>query len=430
MSAIVASNKTADSTTPRRSEHGGRAERTKAQIADAVITVLAEAGSSRLTHRRVATAANVSLAATTYHYATKRDMIVDASHRLLDGYLQSFQFAAERRRRGLGETDLAGFVAKLMTNAAGRHRRAALAWCEIILDAARSPEGHMLASGWFRKLSEAWGDLARAMYGEISEESVASGIDTAIGLLFITLPLQLSAEQLTAVFGGGGDPVELWAPDAPVSDGEAPVPARRTQKARDTKARILRGAIDILIAQGAGAVTYNAVAGECGLTTAAPAYHFGSIEGLLKAAEAELFGRSKDRYRDMVTSAPITGKPLDTLADLTAAVFVREVTQHGRAAVAIYSIGLESSRRLDLRPAVWNVVADQTGAWRRRLETLSPSVSPFDAMRMQAVFIGKQVRVLAMGSPLAQLALAREAFRSEIASTLPRKAISNNSTSF
>jgi AcrR family transcriptional regulator len=62
-----------------RASQAGRAARTKARIADAVITVLAEAGSGRLTHRLVASTAGVSLAATTYHYATKRDMIAAAA---------------------------------------------------------------------------------------------------------------------------------------------------------------------------------------------------------------------------------------------------------------------------------------------------------------------------------------------------------------
>src|SRR6218665_1316556 len=87
-----------------------RAARTKAKIANAVISVLAESGSSRLTHRLVAAAAGVPLAATTYHYATKRDMIADASQRLLDGFVRSFERAAQRRRGGEGAIDLGGFV--------------------------------------------------------------------------------------------------------------------------------------------------------------------------------------------------------------------------------------------------------------------------------------------------------------------------------
>ncbi|WHU04981.1 TetR family transcriptional regulator [Sphingomonas sp. NIBR02145] len=393
-----------------------RAARTKARIADAVITLLAEAGSSRVTHRLVAAAAGVSLAATTYHYATKGEMIADASRRLLDGYVESFRRAALRQRRGKGRApDLAGFVTKLLTNASGRYRRLALAWCEIILEAARTAEGHAIADEWFGKLFEAWSDLARAMYGELSDEAVVSGIDTAIGLLFITLPLELKPEQVAAVFAAGADPVIHWAPrDSAPEAGPSP-PARRTPKARETRERILEGAIALLVANGAGAVTYKAVAQECGLTIAAPAYHFGSIDGLLKAAEAELFARSKHRYRDMVGSAGGAGLTLDGLADLTAAVFVREVTQHGRAAIAIYSIGVESARRLDLRSAVWSVIADQAKAWRRQLEQLNQDVAAFDALRMQAVFIGKQIRALSTGSPIAQLSAARSAFRDEIA---------------
>jgi AcrR family transcriptional regulator len=400
----------------RRPAVPARAARTKARIADAVITLLAESGSSRVTHRLVAAQAGVSLAATTYHYATKGEMIADASRRLLDGYVESFRRTARRQRRGKGRApDLGTFVTKLLTNASGRYRRLALAWCEIILEAARTPEGHALADEWFGKLFEAWGDLGRAMYGELSDAAVVSGIDTAIGLLFITLPLELRPAQVVAVFAAGVDPVTHWAPrDAAAEPGASP-PARRTPKARETRERILEGAIALLVANGAGAVTYKAVAQECGLTIAAPAYHFGSIDGLLKAAEVELFARSKHRYRDMVGSAAATGQTLDRLADMTAAVFVREVTQHGRAAIAIYSIGVESARRLHLRSAVWSAIADQAKAWRRQLEQLNPDVAAFDAMRMQAVFIGKQIRALSTGCPIAQLSAARSAFREEIA---------------
>ena len=414
----MASTKTAAAQQPNQrnqNRQSDRSARTRARIADAVITVLADAGSSRLTHRLVAAAAGVSLAATTYHYATKRDMIADAASRLLDGYVQAFRRAAERQRGGAGlETDLNGFAARLLTNATGRNRKSALAWCEIILDAARSPEGNALADGWFRELLDVWRDLAGAMPGPHGDHAVESAIDTMIGLLFISLPLDLTTSQLSAVLTGCGDPARDWAPANAPPDPKAASPARRTNKARETRERILGGAIDLLIAQGAGAITYNAVATQSALTTAAPAYHFGSIEGLLKAAEAELFARSKGRYRDMVTTTQVTGAPLDVLADLTAAVFVREVTQHGRAAIAIYSIGLESSRRLELRPAVWDVIMDQTKAWKRQLELLVPEVSPLAAMRMQAVFIGKQVRALSTGSPLAHHAVARGEFRSAI----------------
>lgn len=402
--------------TQLRSGARARTDRTKARIADAVIALLAESGSSRITHRQVAKTAGVSLAATTYHYSTKRDMIADASRRLLDGFLESFRRAGARQRRaGAHAPDLAGFVIKLLTNASGRYRQPALAWCEIILEAARRPEGHAIADEWFGKLIEAWSELAQAMRWTLSDEAVVSGIDTAIGLLFITLPLELKSAQFSAVFAAGADPVAQWGPRERVPEAQPPVPARRTPKARDTRERILEGAIALLVGEGAGAVTYKAVARECGLTIAAPAYHFGSIEGLLRAAEAELFARSKHRYRDMAGSAATTGRTVDGLADLTAAVFVREATQHGRAAIAIYSIGIESARRLDLRPAVWSVIADQAKAWRRQLDQLYPDVAAFDPMRMQAVFIGKQIRALSTGCPIAQLSAARSAFRDEIA---------------
>lgn len=83
-----------------------RSEKKRERIVDAVITVLSEAGIARLTHRRVAAAANVSLSATTYHYATKADMLADASRKLLDGYLRTFRQIVHQQQCGRRETSV------------------------------------------------------------------------------------------------------------------------------------------------------------------------------------------------------------------------------------------------------------------------------------------------------------------------------------
>jgi AcrR family transcriptional regulator len=385
-----------------------RAAQARYRIVDAVITVLAEVGISGLTHRRVAKAAGISPSATTYHYAAKSDMLADASQRLLSGYLRNFKVIfrelREARRPKSGVDDLG---ALLVVNAAGRHRRSALAWCEIILDAARSPAGHELARSWFVELAECWLEVAEATGGTDSG-AVQVAIDTVIGLQFMVLSLGLTEDQVRVVYQGG-DPKKAWE--------LRPVPrpvARRAQskwgrKAQSTRATILQSAIDLLIKHGAGAVSYRAIAERSGIALTTPAYYFGSISDLLRAAEAELFSASKDRYREVLAAATRSASSIGQLADLTAAIFIREATEFCLASVAHYAIWLEAGRSAALRPEVADAIYDQIVAWQRRLKGVGMG-SPQDGLRLQALFVGQLIRAISSGSSIEVLADARQEF--------------------
>ncbi len=397
-----------------------RTARTKARIADAVITVVAEHGLGRLTHRLVAAAAGVSLAATTYHYATKADMVADASSQLLDSYVTSFRVAAARHRAGdKVAPDMAALATKQVTNAAGRHKRTSLAWAEIILDAARSSEGHAFAREWFDDMAQVWCDLADAMGIEDSRRFATVYIDTVIGLLFITRPLALTPEQVAAVFVDGRNPAEAWAAPRAALPAKPAVASRPGRKAQDTRQRILDAAIGLLIARGVGAITYKAVAEASGLTTAAPAYHFGSITQLLNAAEAELFQRSKEQYREIRTAIAASRSAIDELADSTAALFVREATDLSLSPVAIYSIWLEAARRPDLRSEVSEAIFERSAAWTRQMRAINPATQSRDAMWVQALYVGMMVRTISTGSP-PDIGAARSAFRQGFAGDASR----------
>lgn len=393
---------------------GDRSKVAKARIADAVIQVIAEVGLGRLTHRHVAAAAGISLAATTYHYATKLDMVADASSRLLDGYVQSFRQAAGRQRSGTPvATNLAGFAAKLLLNSTGRHRLSSLAWCEIILNAARTEDGHRLARNWFDELFAAWRDLAGAMNVPDAEAELSSTVDVVIGFLFIALPLGLSTEQMGAVLSGKASIAKVWKPIGVAVEATA-TPLRATKKAQRTRERIVEAAIALLTEGGVGAVTYKAIAQMSGLSIAAPVYYFGSMAALLKCAEATLFELSKERYRDMRATLVTGGSALDAAADLTAAIFVREAAQHGQQAVAIHSLWLEAARQPELRLEIWEALMDQAQAWTHRLARIDPAASLTDGFRAQALYIGKMVRTLATGASIASLAQVRGQFLHEL----------------
>lgn len=383
-----------------------RSLRRQQQIAEAAVAVIGRDGTARLTHRGVAREAEVSLAATTYYYETRHDIIADASARLLDNYIAG----TDRLRRRLAQepgADLANVAARVLAAGLGRQRLPTLAWCEIMLDCARHSEGHDLARGWYESITRIWLDVARIVGAPGPEAAAVSAVDTLIGLYFTALPLGLDCAGAMAMLRGESAPVPEPAPP------DCPVP--RTRHGDDTRRRILDAAIAILVEEGPGALTLRGAADRAGVAAAAPSYHFATIGHLLSAAQASLFEGAKDRYRQAMGHFGRTGASLDHLADLTAAVFLREATEFRGLALAGHPARLEAARRPDLRPLMRSAVDDQTRAWNRRLEAIGMAPAPGCGLLLQCLFLGKLVRILATGVSTASLAQVRPDFAHDLA---------------
>jgi len=384
-------------------------------IADAAIAVIAQHGIASVTHRRVAESAGVSLAATTYYYKTKADIIAVASAQLLACYVEAFRrFAARHPEEGA--TSLRDLVIKLVINATGTYRTGTLAWCEIVLDGARHQETRSLARAWFARLSEIWGQIARVLGVDAPEDVARSAIDMIIGLLFIVIPLGLKEAQIAAVLRKGVDPHEAWKSRGSrvAKAGVTEEPARKARKSEQTRDRILAAAIELLKTEGAAGVTYRAIAKNAGMAPTAPIYYYSSIESLLQAAQIRLFENSKDRYRQVMAGVDPKSIDVERLADLTATVFVREATEFGSVSLADYPVRLEAARHRSLRPTVWGVIDDQNQAWSRLLRPLSQRPRAIDGLLMQALFVGKLVRLLAIGATTHDLINIRKEFLSEL----------------
>jgi AcrR family transcriptional regulator len=381
------------------------------QIADAAIEVIARHGIASVTHRRVAESAGVSLAATTYYYKTKADIIAVASAQLLAGYVDAFRKFGERHR----EDDAASFrdlVIRVATNAVGKHRIGTLAWCEIILDGARHRETRSLARAWFARLFEIWDEIARVLGVDAPAEAARSAIDVIIGLIFIVVPLGLKESQITAVLRNGVDPHTAWKPRGAntASASTEEEPPRKARKSEQTRDRILDAAIALLKAEGAAGVTYRAIAEQAGISPTAPIYYFSSVESLLQAAQVRLFENSKDRYRQVMAGVDPQSIDVERLADLTTTVFVREATEFGAVSLADYPVRLEAARHTSLRSTVWGVIDDQNQAWARVLRPMSARPRAVDGLLMQALFVGKLVRLLAIGATTHDLSGIRKEF--------------------
>lgn len=380
-------------------------------IALGAIAAISEYGIADLTHRRVAQKAQVSLAATTYYYETKNDIIKHASYELLEQYVQAFQ-RFERRYSVTSENlSFRDFALKLVANALGKHRAVTLAWCEITFNAAHEPDLQNLTQSWFRALRGIWQNIARLLGEQDVEQAAISAIDAVVGFIFLLVPLGLSENDLRTLLSSDAKdfmPSFLWeAPDS--------VPSITTRKkAEETKERILRSAISILTSGSNETLTFRNVAEKSGLTVPALTYHFATVSELLNAAQIQLFNEAKQRYRNMRGAVEHDCVDINQAADLTAAVLMREVTEHRNFSLAAYPVYIQSSRDPRLRPGLWSINVEQCQGWWRIMKAINPSAKPFDAWLMAAQFTGKLIRIISTGGKPRTLARVRNEFAYEL----------------
>lgn len=175
------------SPTPPAKPARPRGEARRDCIVEAALAVIAEVGPDALTHRRVATKANVPLAATTYWFSSKEDLVLAAFDRAVDRDLARL---AERATATLTWTratvaaDLAMMLHAQLTEDPATARVDGSLWMEAI----RRPE--------LRVVAERWSDAYLGFYG-----GVLRRIDPAVtdvDVLLISAAIDgLMAQELT-----------------------------------------------------------------------------------------------------------------------------------------------------------------------------------------------------------------------------------------
>lgn len=115
-----------------------RAER-RAAIIDAAVQIIATRGLGAVTHRAVAREAKVPLAATTYYFASKEEILREALESLAEAEVERLGKLAEELG-ALGSREAAGAaLAKALMPDPEQAPRAWLAQFEIYLESARNP---------------------------------------------------------------------------------------------------------------------------------------------------------------------------------------------------------------------------------------------------------------------------------------------------
>lgn len=132
--------------TQRHTRHDGR--QTRAAILAATLRVLRDEGIGSLTHRAVAREAGVSLALTTYHFATKENLVAEALDLAASETLDGLRQAAGEERERLTPRSVAERLCDMTMERLGDERLAVFAVVELSLAAARRPQLHEAAAAW------------------------------------------------------------------------------------------------------------------------------------------------------------------------------------------------------------------------------------------------------------------------------------------
>lgn len=178
-----------------------RGARRRRAILHATLRVLRDAGLGGVTHRAVAAEAGVSVALTTYHFASKDDLLEQAllvAAEETTGDLRARLDSLPDFDPGAEVEQLARALADLLLDRLGDDRLAVIAVFELYVAAARRPELQAAMVGW----SAAYLELVEGMLQR-------AGIpDAAQAAVIVVAALDgLSVTQLTTPSPGFGDDV-------------------------------------------------------------------------------------------------------------------------------------------------------------------------------------------------------------------------------
>jgi|SRR5579884_2075156 len=166
----------------------GRRER----LARAALEVVAREGVDKLTHRAVAAAAGVPLGSTTYHFASREELIgaaVEQARVRWDAYLAAWESQV------LEGENLALALAAFVVDVTGADRDHAVVEYELYVAALRRPA--------LRELSRDWDDAIPRAIARHTDELTAQTLAMAVDGLIVRGLVRgepLTAEEVVPIF--------------------------------------------------------------------------------------------------------------------------------------------------------------------------------------------------------------------------------------
>jgi DNA-binding transcriptional regulator YbjK len=151
-------------------------------LLDAVLRVVAEVGADAVTHRRVADAAGLPLASTTYWFESKEEMLIAALERAADRDIERLEaFLGKTAADPLGLA--VGAILEPIERSGQTSRGRLLATYTLMLEAARRPALRAVMTRWTGAYFEALEPLLAAAGSRHSRSDAELLLAAADGLL-------------------------------------------------------------------------------------------------------------------------------------------------------------------------------------------------------------------------------------------------------
>ena len=153
----------------------------------ATLRVLRDEGIGSLTHRAVAREAGVSLALTTYHFATKENLIAEALNLAAAETLDGLRAAAGDEDSALTPAAAAERLSDMTMERLGDERLAVFAVVELSLAAARRPDLQAAAGAWNEEYHRVVARLLERARVPSAAQAARLVVATLEGLVFLQL---------------------------------------------------------------------------------------------------------------------------------------------------------------------------------------------------------------------------------------------------
>lgn len=167
-----------------------RGEARRALILEAALRVLGEEGAGAVTHRRIAAEAGLPVAATTYWFASKDELLAESYRLAADRDIARMRrlstVYAERARR-----DLAGALTDLLAADLADSRTALLAAYSLWIEAARRPSLRTIEAEW----THAYVEVVEAVLRDAGSPHPETDAELLVATLDGLLLAQLAADH-------------------------------------------------------------------------------------------------------------------------------------------------------------------------------------------------------------------------------------------
>jgi DNA-binding transcriptional regulator YbjK len=163
---------TASAPSRRGASDRPRGEARRAAITEAALTVIARVGPDNLTHRAVAAEAGLPLAATTYWFSNKEDMVRAALEHAAERDIAYWERLRDASRDWTADT-LAAELTTVIEDSCTTRRACAVVDCALWLEAVRRPELRDVAQRWL----DAYAEIMQAILVHAGAPATAADAD-------------------------------------------------------------------------------------------------------------------------------------------------------------------------------------------------------------------------------------------------------------